>query len=144
MPTVAPVPAATMRSGRTALAPVVVTRTGRMSWTDLPGTSLIARKSNFSATYLSTTGCTSAGTLNPLVWSHCSSAFASVALSCTVSYGPTTSCFVTTTPDGGAAASDAAEPAWGELNELRLQDGGDGQLRGGATMLVRVMPSSVE
>ena len=68
-----------------------------------------------------------------------------MAFSCTVSYGPTTSCFVTWTPPGAALAS--AEPELSEAApkpELRLLHcGAAGQLTGGATMLVRVMPSSV-
>ena len=75
MPTVAPVPAATMRSGSTALAPFVVTRTGRMSWTPLPGSSFSARKLNFSVDVLVDDRLHVGGTSKPFVASQSSSAF---------------------------------------------------------------------
>ena len=50
MPTVAPVPAETMRSGSDSPAPEVVTLTGRIACTPCPGWSLSARKSKPSFT----------------------------------------------------------------------------------------------
>ena len=56
MPTVAPVPAATMRSGRVGDAPWNETRTGRIDCTPAPGTSFIAGKSEPCCTYAAMTG----------------------------------------------------------------------------------------
>src|SRR5262245_39437657 len=85
------------------------------------------------------TGFTSAGTLNLLSASHFSSAPGSVAFSCTVSYGPTTSRFVTVTPPPPESSAPAADGA----AFRNPQSGGGGQLRGGALTRVCVIWSSV-
>ena len=80
----APVPAATMRRGRESDAPGPVTRTGRIALMPWPGTSLSARKSNPSCTYVLMTGAMSGGMLYPFIVSQSVSAFGSDDLSCTV------------------------------------------------------------
>jgi hypothetical protein len=140
MPTIGPVPAATMRSGKTTCGPFVVTRTGRIACTFAPGRSFSARKLNFSRTYCAMTGFTFSGIENLLSVSHLLRASASFDWSCTVAYGPTFSCLVTVTPPAEPLSAPLARGASAARSSPELQLGAAGQFRGGATTLTEVNP----
>src|SRR5207244_958384 len=132
------VPAATIRSGSTAEAPVVVIATGRICVIPAFGISFIARKSKCSATYCAMTGLVSSPIANSWSVSHCTSAFGSVERSCTVSYGPTTWVFKTSTPPPPPLL-DAELPAAAFGAPPKKQSlGGDGQFSGGGWTTVVV------
>ena len=97
MPTFAPTPAATMRSGRLGSAPGVTTRTGCIAWMPSPGASLRAMKSNPAVVKASMVGCIAAGTSYPFACSQAPSASPCEERTVTASYGPTTSCETTCT-----------------------------------------------
>jgi hypothetical protein len=130
-----------MRSGKTGDPPFEVTRTGRIDWMFAPGFRRNARKPKCSWTYAAMIDCTSGGMTKLWFWSQVFKACGSVAVSWTVSYGPTTSCFVTVTPP--PEPSEAA-PADGALEERAPPQfwGAAGQFRGGAWIVVVLMASS--
>jgi len=141
-PTVAPVPAATMRSGSVRLAPGLVTLTGRIACTSWPGWSLSARKSNPSDTYAAMIGWMSAGMAKPLAVSQSLSAVGLVDCSCTVSYGPTTDCEITVTPVSPPPLLEPLPPlvAVGVPNSAHEHEGQAGRF--GDSMVVCVAESS--